>query len=90
MGEEILPDLVSEMNKPEYISDENGYVDSNPFAAIRDRLVDPKWRKRMALARVIERISKQDFMTRSGPMALIDDPNKPFKLINDWWKTKKP
>jgi hypothetical protein len=90
MGEEILPDLISEMNKPEFISDENGYVDGNPFAALRDRLADPKWIKRMALARVIERISKQDFMIRSGPMALIDDPDKPFKLINDWWKTRKP
>ncbi|MDA3874173.1 MAG: hypothetical protein PF795_09450 [Kiritimatiellae bacterium] len=73
-GTEVLPVLVQEMNDSQYISEELNL----------NKLEDPKWQKRMLIARLIEEVSEQDFSVRTTAHGW--NPDYSFDLINKWWK----
>lgn len=69
--------LIHEMNQPKYVS-------SEPFL---DKMRDPKWGKRMAIARMIEDLSDVDFSVRTSAHGW--DPDISFTQINEWWSKIK-
>ena len=76
-GDNVLPELIEEMNKPDYISQEENTI---------KKLGDPRWINRMRLAGVIQDISKQDFSVTTTAHGW--DPDYSFDLINTWWKSQ--
>lgn len=76
-GENVLPHLIEEMNKPDYISQEQNTI---------KKLGDPKWINRIKLAGVIQDISKQDFAVNTTAHGW--NPDHSFDLINTWWKSQ--
>ena len=76
-GEDVLPELIEEMNKPDYLSHEQNTI---------KKLGDPRWINRMRLAGVIQDISQQDFSVRTTAHGW--DPDYSFDLINTWWKSQ--
>jgi hypothetical protein len=76
LGPPVLPALVSEMNKTNYISDR----------VAQNKLTDERWGMRMSVAMAIEDISGQDFKCKTSVHGWT--PDYSFNAINDWWTNK--
>jgi len=72
-----LEALINEMNKPQYLSS----------ARNLEKLNDPKWKKRIWLAGIVEFATKEDFKVKSSAHGW--DPDISFRLINEWWAKYK-
>jgi len=70
----VLGDLVTLMNAPEYVSDQNE----------TELLSDLKWKQRIQIAALIEFLSQEDFLVNTSAQGW--NPNVSFERINAWWK----
>jgi hypothetical protein len=76
LGTSVLPLLVAEMNKTNYISDLVGV----------NKLADQRWIMRMRLAEAVESISGEDFKCKTSVHGWT--PDYSFNAINNWWTNK--
>jgi hypothetical protein len=74
LGPSVLPVLVAEMNKTNYISDPEAIG------------FDERWGMRMRLASVVQSISGEDFKCNTSVHGWNRDYS--FNAINDWWTNK--
>lgn len=77
LGKSVLPLLVAEMNKTNYLSSEKSRI---------KKLGDERWQNRMSMARAVQAISREDFSCNTTVHGW--DPDYSFNAINDWWTNK--